>query len=133
MIKIDFRLNPSQLVYGATLQYSLLYRNARVEEVPEAFRRLIPAFEAVFTTPIAHVAPSAPDDFSAHATTGLVGPSLYYVGNDFEIGVMAQIPVNRASGAHVGAMAVLDFFLDDIFPDTLGKPLFAATARASRY
>jgi len=126
----DGSLNPSALTYGATLQYSLLYRNSHVEEVPEAFRKLIPAFEAYFTTPVANVAPTAPGNFPAHTTTGVFGPSLYYVGAYFEVGVMAQIPVNRASGSHVGALAVLDFFLDDIFPDTLGKPLFAAAAGA---
>jgi hypothetical protein len=130
----DGSLNPSALTYGATLQYSLLYRNAHVEEVPELFRRLIPAFEAVFTTPIAHVPPSSPDDFPAHTTTGVFGPSLYYIGKYFEIGVMAQIPVNRASGSHVGALAVINFFLDDIAPNSLGKPLFGpAQARGGRY
>jgi hypothetical protein len=69
-----------------------------------------------------------------HETTGVVGPSIYYIGQYFEVGVMAQIPVNQASGSHVGAMAVLDFFLDDIAPTTLGKPLFGAPqARAGNY
>lgn len=39
---------------------------------------------------------------------------------------MAQIPINRASGHHVGALAVLDIFLDDVAPTTIGKPLFSA-------
>jgi hypothetical protein len=38
--------------------------------------------------------------------------------------VMAQIPINEASGSHVGALAVVDFFLDDIAPNSIGKPLF---------
>jgi hypothetical protein len=70
-----------------------------------------------------------------HVTTGVVGPSVYYIGSYFEIGVMAQIPVNSQSGRHVGALAVLDFFLDDIAPNTLGKPLFgpASSTRAATY
>lgn len=133
-VNSDGSSNPSRLTYGATLQYSLLYRNSHVEEVPELFRRLIPAFEAAFTTPVAHVPAPTPDTFSPHVTTGVVGPSLYYVGTYFEIGVMAQIPINAASGSHVGALAVVDFFLDDIAPDTLGKPLFGASqARSGRY
>ena len=55
-------------------------------------------------------------------------PGLYYLGRlgpvSFELGAVATIPINRASGRHVGALAILDFFLDDIFPDSLGKPLF---------
>lgn len=114
---------PSVLTYGATLQYSLLYANSFVYEVPDLFKRLIPAFEGVFSSPVSNIGPSAPGNWT-HATTGVVGPSIYYIGQSFEIGVMAQLPINRASGKHVGAVAVLDFFLDDILPDSLGKPLF---------
>ena len=125
---------PMVATYGATLQYSLLYRNAFVQEVPSLFRNLIPTFEGVLSTPIANTGPSSPDDFSVHMTTGVVGPALYYVGRTFEIGVMAEIPINRASGAHPGVMAIVDFFLDDIAPDTIGKPLFGAPqSRRSTY
>ncbi len=41
-----------------------------------------------------------PGEFSPYETTGVVGPSLYYIGQYFEIGVMAQVPINRASGDH---------------------------------
>jgi hypothetical protein len=114
---------PTVLTYGATLQYSLLYANSFVYEVPDLFKRLIPAFEGVFSTPVSNIGPSVPGTWT-HTTTGVVGLSLYYVGQYFEIGVMAQFPINQASGKHVGAMAKLDFFLDDIFPDSIGKPLF---------
>ena len=120
----DGSLNPKTLTYGATLQYSLLYMNSHVQEVPDFCKRLIPAFEAVFTTPVANIPSPNPGDFSPNVTTGVVGPSLYYIGQYFEVGVMAQIPINSASGSHVGVLAVVDFFLDDIAPTTLGKPLF---------
>ncbi|WP_026607958.1 hypothetical protein [Methylocapsa acidiphila] len=120
---IQLDQTPTVLTYGATLQYSLLYMNSYVHEVPEIFRRLIPAFEGVFSTPVSNIGPSVEGQWT-HTTTGVVGPSLYYIGNYFQIGVMAQFPINQASGKHVGAAAVLDFFLDDIAPDTIGKPLF---------
>lgn len=123
-VNADGSLNPTALTYGATLQYSLMYMNSFVRELPTPFRRLIPAFEMAFSTPISNVPATAPGDFNAHTTTGVVGPSLYYMGQYFEIGAMAQIPINRASGAHVGAIATIDFFLDDIAPNSLGKPLF---------
>jgi hypothetical protein len=130
----DGSLNPKTLTYGATLQYSLLYMNSYVQEVPDFCKRLIPAFEAVFTTPVANIPSPNPGDFSPNVTTGVVGPSLYYIGQYFEVGVMAQIPINSASGNHVGVLAVVDFFLDDIAPTTLGKPLFGpAQARAGHY
>jgi hypothetical protein len=114
---------PTALTYGFTVQYSLLYMNSFVKEVPEFFNRLIPTFEGVFTSPVSNIGPSIPGQF-VHTTTGTVGPGLYYIGNYFQIGVSAQFPINRASGNHVGALAILDLFLDDIFPDTIGKPLF---------
>ncbi len=122
----DGTFNPASITYGGSLQYSLLYRNAFVQEVPSPFNKLVPAFEGVFSTPVANTGPSVDGDFSVHNTTGVVGPSLYYVGTYFEVGVMAQIPINRASGLHPGALAIVDFFLDDIAPDSLGKPLFGA-------
>ena len=30
----------------------------------------------------------------------------------------------RGSGKHPGVFAIVDFFLDDLFPNTLGKPIF---------
>jgi hypothetical protein len=126
---IQLDQTPTVLTYGATLQYSLLYMNSYVHEVPEIFRRLIPAFEGVFSTPVSNIGPSqyavpGTPGVPVHITTGVVGPSLYYIGNYFQLGVMAQLPINQASGKHIGAAAVLDFFLDDIAPDTIGKPLF---------
>jgi hypothetical protein len=120
---------PTVLTYGATLQYSLLYMNSYVHEVPEFFRNLIPTFEAVFSTPVSNIGPSVPLSIpGTHETTGVYGPGLYYLGRlgpiSFELGAVAAIPINRASGRHVGALAILDFFFDDMFPDTIGRPLF---------
>jgi hypothetical protein len=131
---ITGNLNPTTLTYGATLQYSLLYMNSYVKEVPDFFKRLIPSFEVIVTTPVSNIGPSVPGSFSPSDTTGVFGPSVYYIGSYFEIGVMAQIPINQASGKHVGVLAVLDFFLDDIFPESIGKPLFGpAQQRTARY
>jgi hypothetical protein len=121
--------SPTVLTYGATLQYSLLYMNSFVHEVPEFFRNLIPTFEAVFSTPVSNIGPSVPLSIpGTHETTGVYGPGLYYIGRlgpvTFQLGAVAAIPINRASGRHVGALAILDIFLDDTLPDSLGKPLF---------
>jgi hypothetical protein len=121
------------LSYGATLQYSLVYMNSFVHEVPDLFKRLIPAFEARLTSPISNIPASTDGAFSPNVTTGVVGPSLYYVGKYFQIGVMAQIPINSASGKGVGVAAGVDFYLDDIAPTTLGKPLFGAPQARSHY
>jgi hypothetical protein len=46
------------------------------------------------------------------------------MADTWQIALEALIPINAASGHNVGAVAELHFFLDDIFPDSLGKPLF---------
>jgi hypothetical protein len=139
-------VNPSAVVYGATLQYSLLYMNDYVQAVPEFFRKLIPAFEASFTTPVGPLGraapcpaddePEQPDDdvgpptlcgAAAHVTTGVVGPSVYYIDKYFQTRVLAQIPINPESGHHLGVMVKLDIPLDQFAPDTIGKPLFATS------
>ncbi len=126
----DGSVNPTTVTYGGSVQYSLQYMNSHVQEVPDLFKKLVPTFEAIFTTPVSNIPPSIPGNFSPNVTTGVFGPSLYYIGQYYEIGVMAQIPINSASGSHVGAMAIVDFFLDDIAPDSLGKPLFGRRRRA---
>jgi hypothetical protein len=130
-INPDQSLNPTVLTYGATLQYSLLYENSFIHQMPEFFNRLIPAFEGIFSTPVSNIGPYVPGQFSPSDTTGVVGPSLYYIGQYFEVGVMAQVPINEESGRHVGALAIIDFFLDDIAPDSIGKPIFNAPSRSN--
>ena len=41
-----------------------------------------------------------------------------------QVAVEAVVPINGASGHGAGVVASLDLFLDDIFPNTLGKPIF---------
>ena len=130
LVLIDHR--PTRLTYGATLQYSLLYMNANVHEVPEFFRNLIPTVEAVFSMPVSNIGPSVIGAVpGTHEVTGTVQPGVFYIGRlggvSFELGAEALIPINRASGKHVGAVAILDFFLDDMFPDSIGKPLFGGS------
>src|SRR5262249_3601684 len=88
---------PTVLTYGLTLQYSLLYMNSFVHEVPELFRQLIPTVEAVFATPVSNIGPSVPLSVpGTHETTGVYGPALYYIGRlgpiSFELGAAAPIP-----------------------------------------
>ena len=120
---------PTVLTYGATIQYSLLYMNSYVHEVPEFFRQLVPDIECVFSTPVSNIGPSTPASIpGTHQTTGYWGPGLYYFGRlgpvVFQLGAVAQIPISHASGRGPGAIAVLDFLLDDMFPELIGKPLF---------
>jgi hypothetical protein len=116
---------PTTLDYGFTVQYSLYYMNGYVKEVPEILRNLIPTFEAIFTTPVSNIGPSSPGVVpGTHETTGVFGPSVYYIAHDYQLGIFAAFPINQASGKHPGIIANVDFYLDDLFPNTLGKPIF---------
>lgn len=130
---------PTVLTGGATLQYSLLYMNSFVHEVPEFFRHMIPDIECVFSSPISNIGPSSPLSVpGTHEITGTWGPGLYYFDRigpvSFQLGAVAQIPINHASGRHPGVIAIVDFLLDDMFPNSIGKPLFGpAGARGVGY
>ena len=60
-------------------------------------------------------------------TTGTIQPGVVYMADKWQIAVEAVIPVNGASGHGAGVVASLDLFLDDIFPNSIGKPIFSQT------
>ena len=108
--------------WGLTIQYSLPYMNANVRAVDSDFlRRLTPIAEFSFARPISNYAPGQ------GITTGTFQPGVIYSADTWQFALEALVPVNAASGRHVGMIGELHFFLDDIFPNTLGKPLFGGS------
>ena len=59
-----------------------------------------------------------------------IQPGVIWVGNYFQVGVEALVPINRASGSGVGVVAQLHLYLDDMFPKTIGRPLFGQSTPA---
>jgi hypothetical protein len=55
-----------------------------------------------------------------------------WVGNTFQVALEAIVPINRASGTGVGGLVQLHFYLDDIFPKSIGVPLFRASNNQGR-
>lgn len=110
--------NPHVLETGLAIEYSLPYLQAQVKDVGlgAAFSRLIPLLEFALSTPL--------DRGQRGQTTGTVNPGLLWVGQSLQLGLEAVIPVNRRSGNSVGVTFQLHWFLDDLFPDSLGAPLF---------
>lgn len=117
---IDVERNPTSLDYGFSLQYSLPYLNANVREVggPEFVKHLIPLVEVQLSTPVSNTMAGS------RVTTGTLQPGIIYSAKTYQIGVEALIPINDASGKHVGVVGQLHFYLDDIFPNSIGKPIF---------
>jgi hypothetical protein len=119
---------PQQLVYGASLQYSMPYLKSEVIDLqlPDFINHLIPIVEATFTTPVAN------NFGNPYTTTGFVYPGVIWVGSYFQVGLEAVIPINRESGSGVGVLGQLHLYLDDMFPTTMGQPLFGGTSTAPR-
>ncbi len=109
--------NPRVLQWGMTLQYSLPYLQSQVRDldVPQPFAGMTPLVEASFETPL-----TGPD----RKTVGTINPGVIWAGTHFQIGAEALIPVNRDSGRRVGAVVQFHLFLDDLFPHSIGKPIW---------
>ncbi len=106
------------LEWGFALEYSTIYLQSHVKNIglPAPFDRVIPLVEFSLETPETGA--------GKWKTTGTVNPGFIWSGKYFQVGVEAVIPVNSETGNNVGVLAQLHFYLDDIFPNTLGRPLF---------
>ena len=47
----------------------------------------------------------------------------------FRLAVEALIPINRQSGSNIGVIGQLHFYLDDIDPRGIGRPIFAGNVQ----
>jgi hypothetical protein len=115
--EIDVERHPHTLEWGFAIEYSVLYLQSFVQDVGlrEPFNRMIPVVEFAMSTAL---------DRGASGTTGTVNPGVIWAGRYAQLAVEAAIPVNNRSGNRVGWIAQLHFFLDDLFPSTIGKPIF---------
>jgi len=117
---VDTEFNPRVLNWGGTVQYSMPYLKSAVYDLglPDFINRFIPLVEATMQTPLSNTFTSGT------LTTGTINPGFLWVGNTFQVGIEALIPINRQSGTNVGVIAQLHFYLDDIDPRGIGKPIF---------
>jgi len=114
----DIERHPDVLEWGFALEYSIIYLQEQVKDIGlrPPFDRLIPLVEFAFETPL--------NRGQQGLTTGTVNPGVIWSGKYFQVGAEAMIPVNSRTGNDVGFIAQLHFYLDDLFPHTLGRPLF---------
>ena len=81
----------------------------------EPFNRMIPVIEIPLQTGL---------DRGASGTAGTINPGIIWSGRYFQVAVEARIPINSRSGSGVGWIAQLHFYLDDLFPRSIGRPIF---------
>ena len=115
---IEVERHPNVLEWGFALEYSLIYLQSQVQDLHlhAPLDRLIPLVEFALETPLNRGAEGQ--------TTGTINPGIIWAGKYFQVGVEAVIPINERTGNNVGVIAQLHFFLDDLFPHSLGRPLF---------
>src|SRR5262249_55236727 len=119
---------PQVLVYGGSIQDKMPYLKSEIHDyqLPDFINHLIPIVEAQFATPVAN------NFGNSSITTGTINPGVIWVGTYFQVGAEAVFPVNRASGTGVGFLGQLHLYLDDMFPTTIGRPLFGANSASTQ-
>jgi hypothetical protein len=115
---LDIERHSSAIQYGLAIQYSLPYLTSNIQDLGLApwMNRLTPLVEFSFTQPV--------DSRFGEQTTGTINPGILWSGQTVQIGVEAIIPLTRATGKNVGVIAQVHFYLDDLFPQAFGRPLF---------
>lgn len=110
--------HPDALKWGFTLQYNLPYLEEHVKNIglPQPLNRVIPIVEFSFENEL--------NRGGSRKTTGTINPGFIWSGESTQFGIEAILPLNSESGSDVGVMAQMHFYLDDLFPNTIGKPLF---------
>jgi hypothetical protein len=110
--------NPNNFNAGIAIEYSLEYLQHRVRDVglPAPFDRMIPLVEIAGTDPL--------NRGQDGKVTGTVQPGLIWAGQYYQIGAEAIVPMNSRTGHGYGGLLQFHLFLDDIFPDSFGRPLF---------
>jgi hypothetical protein len=103
--------------WAGAVEYSLLYlqNNVRDQGYSNFVAHLVPIVEYALSSPV---------QIGGGGTTGTINPGILWWGKYTQFAVEAMIPVNRASGSDVGVIAQLHFYMDDLFPHTLGTPIF---------
>ncbi len=108
---------PDSVSYALSFQYSLPYLQNFVRDIGlrAPFNNLVPLVELPMQT-----CTSGP---CAGQTLGTIDPGFIWIGHYGQIGLEATLPMNRASGRGLGFILGVGFYMDDIFPHSLGAPI----------
>ena len=107
----------NQWVGGLTVQYSMLYLQSQVKDfdLPDWVNRLTPLVEMTWSSPAGKP--------TTASTQYLFGVGVNYTARGYALGLEMLIPGNRQTGSHLGLVAQIHLYFDDLFPTSLGKPL----------
>jgi hypothetical protein len=110
--------NPTTLTWAFTIQYSLMYLQSVVKDIGlgQPFNRMVFVVEFPMETCL--------NADCKNQTTGTVNPGITWIGKFTELGIAAEIPMNPRSGAGTGVFVLFHLFIDDLFPKSIGRPIF---------
>jgi hypothetical protein len=100
---------------GISIQYSLQYLKSSVKDydLPEFVNHLIPVVEVPLAIGL---------DGGDHSFGGTINPGFIYLGNTWQFGIEAMMPVSAGTQHGTGVIAQFHIFLDS-FP-AFAQPLF---------
>jgi len=130
--------NQNMFNAGVAIEYSLEYLQHHVKDVGLSgpLGRLIPLVEITSSTALnrgLNGDGSTAGNGIGMGTFGVIAPGIIWAGNYYQVAAEALIPYGEQQGHGVGWMVQAHFFLDDLFPDSFGQPIFGHTApRAAR-
>jgi hypothetical protein len=107
--------HPNVLKLALALEYSIPYLQSFVKDIGlrQPFNGIVPIVELALEKPF---------NRGGGPWAGTLNPGLLFTGRTLQFGIEAVIPTGR-TGGKTGVIAQLHFFLDDLFPTSMGKPL----------
>jgi hypothetical protein len=110
---------------GLTLQYSIPYLQSQIKDygLPVALANLTPLVELGWSS----AAGSSNFRPTAHPTTFQLGTGAVWTGQQCAFSTELLWPLNGNSGHGLGVIGEFHLYFDDLFPNSIGKPLFAGT------
>lgn len=112
--------NPNNFTAGAALEYSFEYLEHHVKDIGlgAPFDRMIALIEWTSTTNLNRMP-------NGSITTGVIAPGLIWAGQYYQLGGELLVPYgNSAQGHGIGGVLQFHLYLDDLFPHSIGKPVF---------
>jgi hypothetical protein len=109
------------LEIGAAIEYSLPYLQQNVKDIglPSPIRDLIPLTELTMEIP--------ENRGDRGQVTGTVDPGILWETPYLQLGAEAVIPINTRTGGRIGGIFTAEIFIDDIWPNVFGHPLFGGS------
>ncbi len=109
---------------GLTLQYSIPYLQSQIKDygLPPVLANLTPLVELGWSSAAASSAFRPTND----PTTFMLGTGAVWTGEYYSLSTELLWPLNGAAGHGLGVIGQFHLYFDDLFPNSLGKPLIGS-------